>query len=174
MWLKNHFFAVFRCFLGIYKPKNLLIIWFLGWNFAWRWPWSLASCMQNLGATSPMRLAVASLNILRCPKMQKFVPLISKLWAVILCFLSYQTIAKFCTQVNMLIKKKYSLCASKYTLSWLKKLEMFFKNEDAKFWKNSKLNFEKMVHHWPMKFFMQVHVEVKSINAKIHDGGTHS
>ena len=25
-----------------------------------------------------------------------------------------------------------------------------------------------------MKFFMQVHVEIKSINAKVHDGGTHS
>ena len=42
------------------------------------------------------------------------------------------------------------------------------------FEKNSKLNFEKTVYHRPMKFFMQVHVEVKSINAKIHDGGTHS
>ena len=25
-----------------------------------------------------------------------------------------------------------------------------------------------------MKFFMQAHVDVKSINAKFHDGGTHS
>ena len=44
----------------------------------------------------------------------------------------------------------------------------------ALLWKNSKLYFEKTVYHRPMKFFMQVHVEVKSINAKIHDGGTHS
>ena len=72
------------------------------------------------------------------------------------------------------MKIKFSICGSKYTLSWLKKFEMFFKNENAKFWKNSKLNFEKTVYHRPMKFFMQAHVEVKSINAKFHDGGTHS
>ena len=58
-------------------------------------------------------------------------------------FLSYWTTIKFCTQVNMLMKNKFWKCASKYTLSWSKKLEMCLKNEDAKFWKNSKLNFEK-------------------------------
>ena len=42
------------------------------------------------------------------------------------------------------------------------------------FEKNSKMNTEKMVYNRPMKFFMQVHVEVKSINAKFYDGGTHS
>ena len=120
------------------------------------------------------RLAVASQNVLRCPKMQNFVPLISWFWAVILGFWSYWTIVKFCTQVNMLMKNKFSKCASKYTLSWLKKSEMYFKNENAKFWKNSKLNLEKKVHHKPTKFFMQEHVEVKSINAKFNDSETHS
>ena len=42
------------------------------------------------------------------------------------------------------------------------------------FEKNSKLNLEKTVHHKPTKFFMQVHVEVKSINAKFNDSETHS
>ena len=51
---------------------------------------------------------------------------------------------------------------------------MFFKNEDAKFRKDSKLNFEKTVYHRPMKFFMQAHVEVKSIDAKFYDSGIYS
>ena len=143
-------------------------------KFCMKMALELGKLCAKFGAPSPRRLAVASLNILRCPKMQKFVPLISWLWAVILGFLSYRTILKFCTQVNMFMKNKFSLCASKYTLSWLKKFEMFFKNENAKFWKNSKLDFEKTVYHRPMKFFMQVHVEVKSINAKFYDSGTHS
>ena len=143
-------------------------------KFCMKMALELGKLYAKFGATSLMRLAVASLNILKCPKTQKFVPLISWLWAVILGFLSYWTIPKFCTQVSMLMKIKFSICGSKYTLSWLKKFEMFFKNENAKFWKNSKLNFEKTVYHRPMKFFMQAHVEVKSINAKFHDGGTHS
>ena len=55
IWLKNRFLPFFGCFLGIFKPKNLLRIWFLGWKFAWRWSWSLASCMQNLG---PLALCI--------------------------------------------------------------------------------------------------------------------
>ena len=145
-----------------------------GLKFCMKMALELGKLCAKFGAPSPRRLAVASLNILRCPKMQKFVPLISWLWAVILGFLSYRTIVKFCTQVSMLMKNKFPLCASKYTLSWLKKFEIFFKSINAKFWKYSKLNFEKTVYHRPMKFFMQVHVEVKSINAKFYDSGTHS
>ena len=49
----------------------------------------LGKLYAKFGATSLMRLAVASLNILRCPKMQKFVPLISRFWAEILGFFEF-------------------------------------------------------------------------------------
>ena len=39
------------------------------------------------------------------------------------------------------MKNNFSKCASKYTLSWLKKLEMDFKNENAKFFKKLKVEF---------------------------------
>ena len=140
-------------------------------NFSQKMALVLGKLCAKFWVTNPRCLAVASQNVLRCPKMQNLLPLISWLWAVILGLLIYWTIVKFCTQVSMFVKNKFSMCGSKYTLSWLKKFEMFFKSVNAKFWK---LNFEKMVYHKPLKFFMQAHVEVKSINAKIHDGGTHS
>ena len=49
IWLKNHFFAFFGPFLGIFRPKIILSIWCISWNFAKRWPWCLASCVQNFG-----------------------------------------------------------------------------------------------------------------------------
>ena len=38
IWLKKHFFAFFGPFLGIFRPKILLSIWGISWNFAKRWP----------------------------------------------------------------------------------------------------------------------------------------
>ena len=54
-------------------------------------------------------------------------------------FLSYWTIVKFCTQVNMLMKNKFSKPISKYTLSWLK-------NKKSVFW--WKCEILKKIQNW--------------------------
>ena len=47
--------------------------------------------------------------------------------------------------------------------------------KNAKFFKQiQNWILKKMVYHRPMKFFMQVHIEVKSRHAKFHDSVTHS
>ena len=73
---KKCFFAVFGCFLGIFKPKKPTYH-LGGLKFCMKMALELGKLYAKFGATSLMRLAVASLNILKCPKTQKFEPLIS-------------------------------------------------------------------------------------------------
>ena len=57
IWPKNQILSIFWAFFDVFRPKNLFNIWFMGWNFAWRCPWCLSTCMQNLG---PLALSVWS------------------------------------------------------------------------------------------------------------------
>ena len=134
---KKCFFAVFGCFLGIFKPKKPTFHLVFGLKFCMKMALELGKVYAKFGATGLTLLAVASLNILRCPKKQKFAPLISWLWAVILGFLSYRTIVKFFTQENMLMGDKFWNLVSHNThyLSW-KKLKCLSKMKMQNFEKN--------------------------------------
>ena len=46
--LKKQFFAFFWLFLGIFSQKLWSKLSHMAWNFARRWPWCLATCVQNL------------------------------------------------------------------------------------------------------------------------------
>ena len=48
-WLKNCFFAFFWCFFGIFSQNMWPKLGHMAWNFAWRCPRCLATCVQNLG-----------------------------------------------------------------------------------------------------------------------------
>ena len=74
---KKPFFAFLGCFFGIFKPKKPTDHLVFGLKFCMKMALELGKLYAKFGATSLMRLAVASLDILKCPKMQKFVPLIS-------------------------------------------------------------------------------------------------
>ena len=56
----------------------------------------------------------------------------------------------------------------------IKKQEICILMKMQNFEKNSKLNCGKSVYLRPMKFLIQIHVEVKSIHVKSYDSETHS